>query len=329
MGVINKAPRTADAEAAEYCDLMILTEQLLSSLLNQCPRTIQLLTKLLIRRLQKADTMVPEKGHKSTFLSICRILDLEYRKHINMPQKEARNVANHALGINVNQFSKVVKDIILTSDLEIEEALNKLAKLNIVELTNLKSAKTFSEKYVKVNDPEGFIQVTESLHNELQKSDFSLTSELQYVDIRTFAEYVEADPEVIYKKVANQDIPDTLFFFHKTRSFAWADQQGKDFFQKVAKKRKKPEEFEDVNDIVFIDNATLKEALGRLGYYKIGVLLAIAEDDARKKITANLSKKIAQAIEEEAGDRRVDDSEAEDVQVELIDKIKELKGVAE
>ncbi|MDK2956367.1 MAG: hypothetical protein PWQ57_1863 [Desulfovibrionales bacterium] len=326
MGVINKSQRTADAEAAEYCDLVILTEQLLSSLLNQCPRTIQFLTKLLIRRLQKADTMVPEKGHKSTFLSICRILDLEFRNHINMPQKDARKVANHGLGVNVNHFSKVVKDIILSTDLEIEDVLNRLSKLNIVELTSLKSSKTFSEKYVKINTPDNFIQVAESLHSELQKTDFSLTSELQYVDIPTFANYVEAEPEVIYKKIGNQDIPETLFFFHKTRAFAWADEQGRDFFKKVQKKKKKPEDFEDVNDIVFLDNATLKEVFGKLGYYKIGVLLAIAEEHAKSKITANLSKKIAAAIEEESGGRHVSDAEAEDVQMELIEMIKESKG---
>jgi CRP-like cAMP-binding protein len=328
MGVITKGPRSTDAEAAEHCDLLVLTDPLISTLLSKSPRTIQLLTKALIQRLHKTDKMVPEMGHPSAFLSICRIIEIAFCNHITMPPKEAKNTSNHALGINVDQLCKTVQSIIQVTDHDIESTLQKLSRMNIVELTRLKSAQQNSEKYVRINDLTSFHEVSTSLYKELQQAEFSLTSELQYVDLRTFSEYVEADPRTTYKKIGNQEFPETLFFLHKDQALAWADEQGKDFFKAAENKKKKPGEFDDVNDIVHLDNAALKEVLGRLGYYKIGVLLSLAGDKARKKVLANLSKKIAAATEEEAAQRHVDETEAEDLQMELLDHIRDVKGVA-
>ncbi len=56
MGVIASMPRTADAEAAEACELRVLTHSLVAGLLAKCPRTIRMLTGFLIRRLKKPAT---------------------------------------------------------------------------------------------------------------------------------------------------------------------------------------------------------------------------------------------------------------------------------
>ena len=326
MGVITKAPRTADAEAVEYCDLMVLTEQLFKKLLGQCPKTIQYMTKLLIHRLQKTDQLIPEGTSKSTFLSVCRILDMEYRNHLNMPKDEQRREPNYNMGIPMNRFAKTVKEIILISQLELEDILNKLAKLKIITLGSLKTSKAFTERFISINDPKNFLSVSESLYKELQRTDFSATTELAFVDIFEFAEHVDAEPRIVYKKMANMEVPETLFFFHKSQAFAWADEQEQGFFNKVKRRRKNVEDFEDVNDVVYLDNATLKDALGRIGYHKVGVLLAVAEEDARKKLLANLAKKVARAVEDEI--RHVDETEAEDVQDEFLALVREIKGVA-
>ena len=83
----------------------------------------------------------------------------------------------------------------------------------------------------------------------------------------------------------------------------------------------------DVNDIVHVDNSTLKEVFAKLGYYKLGVLLSVAEEEARQKILGNLAKKIATIVQDEAQQRGpADPAEAEDVSDELIEMIKATKG---
>ena len=128
--------------------------------------------------------------------------------------------------------------------------------------------------------------------------------------------------------MANMEIPETLFFFHKNSALAWAGDQEEDFFKRVKRKKKNIQDLEDINDIVFVDNSTCKEVFAKLGYYKLGVLLSVAEEEARQKILGNLAKKIAKIVQDEAEERGpADPAEAEDVSDELIEMVKAAKGV--
>ncbi len=327
MGPLSGSERSNSAEAAEYCDLLILTEQVIQTLLSRCPKTIQHLTKIFIRRLRKAADLNPQKSHKDSFLSICRILEMSYRCHVSMKPSEAKKVPGYSQGIAITELTKQIKNILLVSQLEVDASLDQLAALNIVTINKPSSSKAFSERYVDINDPVNFFQVASNLHKELNKIN-ALEADLEYLDIYDFSEEVEAQPEIIYKKMAGKEIPETLFFFHKDSALSWAKSQDEDFFKRVKKKKKKPEELEDVNDLIYVDNATCKEVFAKLGYYKLGVLLAIAEEDAQKKIVGNLAKKIAKIVQEEASERGAPDpTEAEDVNEELIEMIKAAKGV--
>ncbi len=106
MGIISKGTRSANAEAAEYCDLVILTDQIILKLLDQCPRTVQYMTRLLVKRLHRTGEMISAKGHRSNFTSICNILDLAYRTHISMDREQARKERNHDLGLDYNKLCK-------------------------------------------------------------------------------------------------------------------------------------------------------------------------------------------------------------------------------
>jgi hypothetical protein len=306
---------------------MVLTEQIIQTLLARCPKTIQHLTKILIRRLRKASDSVPQRTHKNSFLSICRILEMAYGCHISMKPADAKRVPGHKQGIAITAFSRQVKNILLVSQLEIDNTLDQLAALKIVTLTTQGSGKAFAERYVQVNDMETFFQVAANLHRELSKTS-ALEPELEYIDIHDFAEEVDAQTEVLYKKLANMEVPETLFFFHKNSALAWAGEQEDDFFKHVKRRKKSVKDLEGVNDIVFVDNATLKEVFAKLGYYKLGVLLSVADDDARNKILGNLARKIAKIVEDEAAARGpADPVEAEDVSDELIEMVKAAKGV--
>lgn len=328
MSVLSGTERTDSAEAAEYCDLMVLTEQVIQTLLSRCPKTIQHLTKLLIKRLRKACDVNPQKTHKNSFLSICRVLEMAYRCHASMKPAEAKRIQGYKQGIAITEFSKQVKNILLVSQLEIDNSLEQLAALKIITLTTQGSGKAFAERYIAVNDLETFFQVASNLHRELSKTS-ALEPELEYIDIHDFAEEVDAQTEILYKKMANKEVPETLFFFHRNSAMAWADDQEEDFFKRVKRKKKKIKDLEDVNDIIFVDNTTCKEVFAKLGYYKLGVLLSVAEEESKNKILGNLAKKIAKIVQDEAEQRGpADPAEAEDVSDELIEMIKAAKGVS-
>lgn len=327
MAPLSGEPRSEGAEAGDFCEVMVLSEQVIQTMLARCPKTIQLLTKILIRRLRKATSAEAGRTHKNTFLSICRILEMAYRCHTSMRPEEAKKVPGHKNGIAVSELAKQVKNILLVSQLEIDTALDQLAALKIITITKTGSGKAFGERYVAVNDMDTFFQVAANLHKELSKTS-ALEPELEYIDIHDLAEEVDAQADILYKKMANMEIPDSLFFFHKNSVLNWAGEQDEDFFKRVKRKRKAIQDLEDVNDIVFVDNATCKDVFAKLGYYKLGVLLSVAEEEAKNKILSNLASKIAKIVADEAAERGpADPAEAEDVSDELIEMVKAAKGV--
>lgn len=326
MGALAGTARTHSAEAAEYTDLMVLTDQLVHNLLAKCPKTIQLMMRLLIKRLRKANDAQTETTHGSTFLSVCQLLEMAMKNHNAMPPAEARKIPNHQKGLGLCAFTRVAKGVLLVSQAEVEGIMSKLASLNAIELTSGKAGKAFTDSYIRLVEPDKFMQVASNIHKELGND--AISGDLEFVDIYDFSGAIEANPEILYRKMANMEIPESLFFFHRDRATSWAGEQDEGFFAKVKKKRKKIEECEDIDDLVFVDNATLKKVFARLGYYKLGILLTIAPEEAKKKITGNLAKKIATIVQQEAEGREfVDESEAEDIVVELFQLAREEKGV--
>ena len=134
MGVFAGEKRTVTAEAAEFCELMVLTNQFVNNLLEQCPKTIQFLTKLLIHRLKAATGQGGDTAHKGTFISVCRILELAHQNHVNTPAPEARKNPNHKMGVDLADVSKQVKDILLVSQAEIDRVVEQLHALKIIEI---------------------------------------------------------------------------------------------------------------------------------------------------------------------------------------------------
>lgn len=325
MGIIAKGNRSANAEAAEYCDLVILTDQIILKLLDQCPRTIQYMTRLLVKRLARTGDMIAPKGHRNNFTSICHILDLAYKTHLSMDREQARKERNHDLGLEYSKLCKKIRDIILVSQADIDSVINKLKGLKMIEVIDLRTGKAFPDRFIQIADPANFIEVSTNLFKELQQSAFTTTSELQVVDIYEIASMLESDPKIIYKKIGQEDFPETMFMFDRKKVQEWAAEKETDYFSKVARKKKDISELEEIEDIVYVDNATLKEVFTRLGYHKLGLLMSIAEEEARKKILSNLAKKIAKVVEDEVREH-VDEAEAEDAVSELFDMVREIKG---
>ncbi|WP_147819882.1 Crp/Fnr family transcriptional regulator [Salidesulfovibrio onnuriiensis] len=327
MGALTGLPRSTSAEASEFCELMVLTENIIQSLLEKCPKTIQHLTRLLIEKLRKKTRLDASRAGENTFLSICRIMEMAWRVHAHLPPIEQKKHPNYKAGMSLTELSRQIKDILLTPQSEIRSTVDQLQRLKIIEVTKGKGAKAFDDLFIRIKDAENFFQVASNLYKELNKSG-ALNLELELIDIFDLAEELGADPQILYKKMANSEVPESLFLFHKKNALAWAAEQPADFFKKVQRKKKKVEDLEDVNDIIFVDNATLKQVFADLGYYKLGVLMSLADGDANRKIQANLAKKIAQVVMEEAENRGpVDDMEADDIQEELIELIKAAKGV--
>lgn len=340
MGVITEEKRSATAEALEYTEVIVLDQNLLHTLLLKSPRPVQIITSYLVERVRMLNSRVGERPSSNTFASVCNILLLCHKAAPAKPRKAGARA--ESVVMSSVEVSKTIKDILLISQLEIDDILDKLSRLQVVEFNDVKGSfyrkdpllgtmkKTsdfVKERMLTIPDADRFAQVTKNMAKEPAQQD-PLGSDLEFIDLHDFAGAVDAQPDIILKKIAYGDIPDTVFFFHKASALALAEAKGKDFFQRAKRPRLRPEDIQTVDDILGLDNPTIEEALSKLGFYKVAVLTALAGEEARNKIFQNLSKKIAAVVKEEVERLDgLDPNEASDVEDEFLNMVKTMKGL--
>ncbi|MGE4297878.1 MAG: cyclic nucleotide-binding domain-containing protein [Desulfovibrionaceae bacterium] len=360
MGLLSGQHAVATVEALEPTDIAYIDQMLLKASLLKSPKPIQRVVQYLISRLRVTDHMIADslpaqatgkdryfQRSPNTFLGLCNVLDLMYRSATGTPLDDGNAAApapaNRNGGVSWKDFVRTVKSILPVSESEIERVLVRLAKLNIIKVAESKeayfrkdvlgraqkSSEHVVDRIIAITDLANFRSIAKNLDKEFrqsQKGSDVVTQE--FIDLAECAELAKTTPEMLYKKLANQEIPENLFFMEKTALTEWAQHMGDAFFQKTKRKRLNIDELETVDDVVFVDNPTIQDVFKRLDFRKIAVLFAAAGDDARQKLLANMSKKIASVVQEESTDMEVDEMELADVENAFYDMVRAIKGVA-
>jgi CRP-like cAMP-binding protein len=330
MALITGDPFHATAEAEEYSELIPLDRQLLQSLLLKCPNPVQRIMRYLMDRLKVLDRQVLDQPGNNVFLSLCHLLELCHRAQD--PKQP---------GVSYAEFSRTAKNVLLVSQLEIDRALEKLARLNLVGRSDVKEARferdafgdmakshdKLKDRRLHLTDPASFLNVARNLSREsAQQPEDPYTQGLEFVDMQDFAALAGISTELAYKKLAHQEVPENVFFFHRGAAQRWIEETGHDRLKRTRRKRLNVDELEGVDDVVDVDDAALQQAFAGLGFHKLAMLFAVAGEDARAKILANCSRKIGEVVREEAQGMRVQDAEVASVEDELIGLIKQAKG---
>lgn len=331
MGVITADPRSSNAEALEYTEALVCDKRLLQTMLVKSPRPVQLLTGYLADRVRALSGQITDRPSGDPFLAVCRVTLLAW-------QGVARGENPQ---LTYAELSRTIKDILLLSQIEIDAIFDRLKKMHLVAVTDIKGSfprtnllgstkpgpSFVKDRIVRLPDPDKFLSVAKNLsRDDRDRKDFGV--DLEFCDLGDFAREAGSTPDIIIKKIGYGEIPEKLFFFHKSASREYIAAMGPDFFKQARRPRLTAADLEHVDDITAVDNATLQEVFSALGFHKVAVLAAMAGDAARDKIYKNLSKKIAGVVREEAAAlAHLDDDEAAAVEQELLDRIKTIKGL--
>lgn len=316
MAIISRSVRVAGAEAASECTVLVLTARLILMLLKKSHPTVFHLTRVLASRLASADRAISESRSDNSWLTFCRLLHMKHRIFQTTPRGE-----DTPIGITLEELSREFSAISNAPQHEIDRHLKSAIGFNMITVN-----KIGAQTYLSITRPDDFLIIAENLSEDVNK--FSGKVFLSdFVDIFDFSSLVDSNPEMIYKKIGVGEFPEDICVLHKEATSKWAEKKGEQFFREVKRKRKSIEELEGVEDIIFVDIGTLKQVFRQLGYYKLGILIAIAGEDAKKRILSAISSKIAAAITRDSrSSDAIDQSEADDVEEELIDLIREIKS---
>ena len=284
---------------------------------------------------------------ENRFLGVCQVLSLLTQGpgggaaggKAQVGKAKAGPAGEGSDGVSIKDVIKTVKNIYPMSQTEVEEVLAKLSKMGVIRFSDQrevtytknifgerqKSGAFVTDRTIFINEPATFLKVARNMYNEFLGKDGEEPKEMEFIDLPECAGMLQTNPEMLYKKIGNLEIPESLFFLPKAEVGEWAKTMGEDFFKKTKKKRLNLDELESADDLVFVDNSTLGEAFKRLDFRKLAILFSAAGDEAKEKMSANFSKKIAKVVQEEATDMEVDEMELGDIEHELFDLVRKIK----
>ena len=334
LSVLSRKPANFTVEAEEYSELLEVDFGVLHSLLEQCPRPVQNIVNFMVSRQYDLAKLISAHQVQDVFLAVCQILELYWRA--NAPAGKAKE------GVSLGGACRVVKNVLPMSTLEVVEIVQRLAGLGLVSVHEVKGvrfgqdalgrkvrvASYVEDRLLSIPDCEGFLAKVRAFLDSLAETGETAAAGVEFLGLDDFAGQVEAQPDVLLRKIGNAEIPLELLYVHRAAGERFAAEAGADFFKRAARRRLKPEDLAGVDDVVAVDDATLQEVFSALGFHKVSVLYAGAGDAAREKIAANLSAKMRGVVTAEAAAMALDETELADVEAELIERIKTAKGLA-
>ncbi|WP_319760014.1 cyclic nucleotide-binding domain-containing protein [Maridesulfovibrio sp.] len=330
MSLLTNQKRTGSAEAASFCELVVLTEEMMKKLLRASPETVRKMLQLLAKRVADTDLKTGSSEQNDSFMSLACILDLAYREYAYLPRDKQREVENYKMGLSVKSYTETVKSLAFFSNLEIESFLEMVFKLRLIDIKSVKKGdkSAFVERYISINNFEQFMPNLRNLYKQMRELGANVEQRMSFMTFSDLAKRTGSTPEQIYKKIIKEEMPENLVFFNREKVMEWRKDKEPNFFKKFRRPRKALDDLEAVDDIIFIDNPTLKKALEGFDYYKISVLYSALDKQGRDKIKQNVSKKIAQILlQEKHADRDPVDSEVLECCDELLDTVRKIKGV--
>lgn len=338
LSVLSGKPANFTVEAEEYSELLEIDFGVLHSLLSRCPVPVQNIVNFMVARQYDLARLITTHQVPNLFLAVCQVIELFWKA--NAPVAPARERSREE-GVSLGAVCRAVRNVLPLSTLEVEEIVQRLAGVGLVQVEDVrgsrfgqdafgrrvKVASYVENRLLVVPDIGNFLVKAKSLQESLETSGERPCQCAEFLGLDDYAALVGASPEMLLKKLGNQEAPREIVFFHKAGGERFAAEMGPEFFQKTKRKRLRPEDLESVDDVVEVDNATLQEAFSALGFHKVSVLYAGAGDAARARIEENLSQKIREVVTEEAKAMTLDETELSDVEAELMELIKNAKGI--
>lgn len=330
MSLLADQKRTASAEAASFCELVVLTEEMMNKLLRASPETVRKMLELLAKRVAATDLKTSGTEQNDSFLALATILDLAYREFAYTPRDKQREIENYKMGLSVKSYTDTVKNLAVFSNLEIESFLETVFKLRLIDIKSVKKGdkSAFVERYINIKKFEQFMPNLRNLYKQMRQLGAKIDQRMSFMSFSDLAQRTGSTPDMIYKKVIKEEMPENLVFFNREKALEWGKSKDSDFFRKFRRPRKALEDLESVEDIIFIDNPTLKKALEGFNYYNVSILYSAMDQQGRDKLKRNIGKKVAQILlRDPPSNRDTNDPEVLECCDELLDTVRKLKGV--
>ncbi|MEX3968416.1 Crp/Fnr family transcriptional regulator [Paraburkholderia sp. EG286B] len=336
--LLGAEPRPNTAKALSFCQLTVVPASLIEEELERVTPMLRHVVRTLTRRVKAKDDLLATYTHADFMpgvLSYAHVLALIAGASDRAEGGDTWS-RHGASGVEVSvPLADVVQKcraVAGHSRPHVMAMLRRMEKLNLVAMqsgqathlaNNAAAAEGALGRQVVTFDPVRIVErATQVADSDL---DVSINSELELIELGDLEALIGVERKVILNKLSHAEIADEVFAFRKSKVLNFVEQKGAAYFSK--RTGRGSGELKSLDDLLFVDQRTLFEAVSALDTYDLAKLLASIEDPA---VSERLLSVMADARKNEVSwvmrrDIKIDPVEVEDIEQRLLAAVRALK----
>uniref|UniRef100_UPI0015C9D3AC cyclic nucleotide-binding domain-containing protein n=1 Tax=Burkholderia guangdongensis TaxID=1792500 RepID=UPI0015C9D3AC len=335
---------THSAKALTFCQLTIVPADVVEQELERASPLLRHLVRTIIRRAQKTDDLLATYTHADFLpgvVSYAHVLALMAAKEGGGARDVwgARRGQSGEVSVPLPDVVKKCRAIAGHSRSHVMTMLKRMEKLNLLavetgtgERVPGGDARTAGatggavDRQVVTFEPARIADRAQRVADE--ELDLAISSDLELIDLDDLEALIGVDKSMILNKLSRAEIAEDLFAFRKTRVLSVVEEKGVAYFSRLNPRARVT--FGSLEDIEFVDDRTLFEAISRIDTYALAKLLASISD---RTIADRLTGAMSEGRKNEIAwvmrrDLKVDPIEVAEIEQTFLDTIKAIKAAA-
>ncbi|MCP3728784.1 Crp/Fnr family transcriptional regulator, partial [Paraburkholderia sp. CNPSo 3272] len=276
------------AKALSFCQLTVVPASLIEEELERVTPMLRHVVRTLTRRVKAKDDLLATYTHADFMpgvLSYAHVLALIAGASDRAESGDtwSRHGAGGAeVSVPLADVVQKCRAVAGHSRPHVMAMLRRMEKLNLVAMqsgqathlaNNAAAAEGALGRQVVTFDPVRIVErATQVADSDL---DVSINSELELIELGDLEALIGVERKVILNKLSHAEIADEVFAFRKSKVLNFVEQKGVAYFSQ--RTNRGSGELKALDDLLFVDQRTLFEAVSALDTYDLAKLLASIE----------------------------------------------------
>jgi CRP-like cAMP-binding protein len=335
-------PRAHTAKALSFCQLTVIATNLVEDELERMSPLLRHMVRTLIRRAKKRDDILATYTHADFLpgvLSYAHVLALMTNHDATDSfDGRGRRRQGEEVSVPLPEVIKKFQAIAGHSRPHVMAMLKRMEKLNLVTLepgrsdrvggsaTRYSAQDGATSRQLVTFDP---VRITERAQQVADADlDISISSELELIELTDLEALIGVEKTVILSKLSHAEIAEDLFAFRKTKVLNYVEEKGVTYFSR--RNVRKASDLKSLDDLEWVDQRTLFEALSASDTYELAKLLAALEG---QPVAERLLSAMTEARKKEVSwvmrrDIKIDPLEIAEIEERFLDTVRAIKSPA-
>ena len=332
-------PRANTARALTFCQLTVINARVVEEELERVSPLLRHIVRTMVRRAKKKDDLLATYTHADFMpgvISYAHVLAL--MAGAEAPSERGWRSQADEVSVPLREVIRKCRAIAGHSRLHVMVMLRRMEKLNLIAMeagrseftgasaTRHTSPDGASDRQLITFDPQ---KITERAQNVADEDlELSVASELELIELNDLEALIGVEKKMILNKLSRAEIAEDVFAFRKTKVLNYVEEKGVTYFSRPA--RRAPGEVANLEDLEFVDERSLFDAVSAFDTYDLAKMLAAMPD---QHVADRLLGVMTEARKKEVSwvmrrDIRIDPVEVGEIEQRFLDTVRTVRSSA-